>query len=331
MAPSNLQGLNIVQPQPQQNPYLSDQDLLAVPPFPDLSAQLDLWTNLHFQSDEPLVSRKQGLSEKRDSIARSEDDGEGYGLGDDELHNTGKIAEAAAHENVVTGTIIPPAPVPTPAAGGLPQLSGFDISSLLASFAADPFQLPPIPAAPSASMPSLAQLLSYHSNGTLPPFNMPPMSNAAHAPTMQNPLASAQSASANATPAPAPKRARTSRASTISEPSPSEVSSPVSPDGDEKFGSPVAASEDKRRRNTAASARFRLKKKEREAALEKKAKELETRVSELEKECEALRRENGWLKGLVVGVTGAGAVQQQQATAGMKRPRDEAGADSPGN
>jgi hypothetical protein len=50
-----------------------------------------------------------------------------------------------------------------------------------------------------------------------------------------------------------------------------------------------------------------LKKKEREAALETKAKELETKVVELERECEALRRENGWLKGLVVGVTGAAA------------------------
>ncbi|KAF8184943.1 hypothetical protein K438DRAFT_1436340, partial [Mycena galopus ATCC 62051] len=58
--------------------------------------------------------------------------------------------------------------------------------------------------------------------------------------------------------------------------------------------------EDKRRRNTAASARFRLKKKEREAALETRAKELEGRVNELERECEGLRRENGWLKGLVV-------------------------------
>ena len=68
-----------------------------------------------------------------------------------------------------------------------------------------------------------------------------------------------------------------------------------------------------------------MKKKEREAALEKKAKELEVRVSELEKECEALRRENGWLKGLVVGVTGAGAVQQQQVTnVGIKRGRDDA-------
>ena len=70
-------------------------------------------------------------------------------------------------------------------------------------------------------------------------------------------------------------------------------------------GAASTAAEDKRRRNTAASARFRLKKKEREAALEGKAKELETKVRELERECEGLRRENGWLRGLVVGVTGA--------------------------
>jgi hypothetical protein len=61
-----------------------------------------------------------------------------------------------------------------------------------------------------------------------------------------------------------------------------------------------------------------MKKKEREAALEKKSKELEVRVNELERECEGLRRENGWLKGLVVGVTGA-----QPASAGKKRSRDE--------
>lgn len=65
----------------------------------------------------------------------------------------------------------------------------------------------------------------------------------------------------------------------------------------------VSASEDKRRRNTLASARFRLKKKEREAAMEKKAKELDDKVTELERECESLRKENQWLKGLVVGAT----------------------------
>lgn len=52
-----------------------------------------------------------------------------------------------------------------------------------------------------------------------------------------------------------------------------------------------------------ASARFRMKKKERESALEQKAEELELLVSTLEKECETLRRENGWLKGLVVGAS----------------------------
>jgi len=38
--------------------------------------------------------------------------------------------------------------------------------------------------------------------------------------------------------------------------------------------------------------------------MERRCRELEGRVGELERECEGLRRENGWLKGLVVGVTG---------------------------
>lgn len=67
-------------------------------------------------------------------------------------------------------------------------------------------------------------------------------------------------------------------------------------------GNPLSALEEKRRRNTAASTRFRSKKKEREAALEGQVKELETRVNELERECEELRRANDWLKGLIVGV-----------------------------
>jgi hypothetical protein len=91
----------------------------------------------------------------------------------------------------------------------------------------------------------------------------------------------------------------------------------------------VSIAEDKRRRNTAASARFRLKKKEREAALESKAKELETKVNELERECESLRRENGWLRGLVVGVTGAASAANVNSASGvpaslnLKRPRED--------
>ncbi|THH01088.1 hypothetical protein EW026_g1538 [Hermanssonia centrifuga] len=280
MAPSNLQGLNIVHTAPPQNPYLSDHDLLSVPPFPDLSAQLDLWTNLNFQSDEPLISRKDAHSQKRrGSVTTSDDveDGDRYNMSEEELQNTGKVAETQSHENVVTGTIIPPQPAQAQAGG--PHLPPFDIGSILAGFGIDPFQMPSsvssIP--PPAVTPSLAQLLSFHSA-------------APHAPAHNPDISTSYSNRALST-------INTSGAS--------------------------YKSEDKRRRNTAASARFRLKKKEREAALEKKAKELEVRVSELEKECEALRRENGWLKGLVVGVTGAGAVQQQQTGAGMKRGRDE--------
>ena len=61
----------------------------------------------------------------------------------------------------------------------------------------------------------------------------------------------------------------------------------------------VAAEEDKRRRNTAASARFRVKKKQREQALEKQAKEMADKVSQLEGKVQQLEMENKWLKGLI--------------------------------
>ncbi|KAM0329112.1 hypothetical protein ACHAPQ_006821 [Fusarium lateritium] len=61
-----------------------------------------------------------------------------------------------------------------------------------------------------------------------------------------------------------------------------------------------AAEEDKRRRNTAASARFRIKKKQREQALEKSAKEMSDKVSALEGKVNQLEMENKWLKNLLV-------------------------------
>ncbi|KAH6610277.1 hypothetical protein Trco_000297 [Trichoderma cornu-damae] len=62
----------------------------------------------------------------------------------------------------------------------------------------------------------------------------------------------------------------------------------------------MAAEEDKRRRNTAASARFRIKKKQREQALEKSAKEMSDKVSNLESKVAQLETENKWLKNLLV-------------------------------
>ncbi|TAQ85925.1 hypothetical protein B7494_g5760 [Chlorociboria aeruginascens] len=71
-----------------------------------------------------------------------------------------------------------------------------------------------------------------------------------------------------------------------------------SPEGFEE-SSRVAAEEDKRRRNTAASARFRVKKKQREQALERSAKEMSDKVSALEGRISQLETENKWLKNLI--------------------------------
>jgi len=61
----------------------------------------------------------------------------------------------------------------------------------------------------------------------------------------------------------------------------------------------LAAAEDKRRRNTAASARFRVKKKQREQALERSAKEMSDKVAALEGRINQLETENKWLKNLI--------------------------------
>jgi TolA-binding protein len=71
------------------------------------------------------------------------------------------------------------------------------------------------------------------------------------------------------------------------------------------------AEDDKRRRNTAASARFRVKKKQREQALEKQSKEMVDKVSSLEGRIQQLEMENQWLKGLITEKSGAKGVEEQ--------------------
>lgn len=65
-----------------------------------------------------------------------------------------------------------------------------------------------------------------------------------------------------------------------------------------------AADEDKRRRNTAASARFRVKKKMREAALERTVNETNDKNSRLEARVGQLELENNWLRGLIMEKNG---------------------------
>uniref|UniRef100_A0A1D1ZIZ2 Regulatory protein cys-3 n=1 Tax=Anthurium amnicola TaxID=1678845 RepID=A0A1D1ZIZ2_9ARAE len=69
---------------------------------------------------------------------------------------------------------------------------------------------------------------------------------------------------------------------------------------DSDISAKLAAEEDKRRRNTAASARFRIKKKMREQALERTAREMSTKVEALETKLRELELENKWLRSLVV-------------------------------
>jgi GTPase Era involved in 16S rRNA processing len=63
---------------------------------------------------------------------------------------------------------------------------------------------------------------------------------------------------------------------------------------------PPLSKEDKRRRNTAASARFRVKKKLREQALQQTANEMTEKAKAFENRVHELEREVKWLKALIV-------------------------------
>ena len=92
-----------------------------------------------------------------------------------------------------------------------------------------------------------------------------------------------------------------------------------------------AAEEDKRRRNTAASARFRVKKKQREHALEKTAKEMTDRVSVLETRIQQLETENTWLKGLITEKNGGSKSSADISAMLRKHVEGNAGERSSGN
>ncbi|KAL7274986.1 hypothetical protein RUND412_002080 [Rhizina undulata] len=88
---------------------------------------------------------------------------------------------------------------------------------------------------------------------------------------------------------------------------PFDVASPgLSADNIEE-ASRNAAEEDKRRRNTAASARFRVKKKQREQILERTSKEMTERCAKLEQRVNQLEMENKWLKNLIIEKNNGGS------------------------
>jgi hypothetical protein len=74
-----------------------------------------------------------------------------------------------------------------------------------------------------------------------------------------------------------------------------------------------------RQRNTAASARFRAKKKRREQSLERGASEKRERLRELEARIKELEVENGWLKDLIMETTGGKRKEKGEGSEGKDK------------
>lgn len=138
--------------------------------------------------------------------------------------------------------------------------------------------------APFTSVPSVPS--------GLPNLNTTEFSSQSSPISPSQPTAPAQAS----TPAPTPKPST----STASKRKPSHKPTPMSVEEAAR----VAAEEDKRRRNTAASARFRVKKKLREQTLEKTVKETTEKNAALEARVTALELENQWLKNLITEKNG---------------------------
>lgn len=130
----------------------------------------------------------------------------------------------------------------------------------------------------------------------VPNFNNYPQGSAAAAAPYSAYQSTSQNSSSAASPNHADARLKSEAAGTPGVPQSLEEASRL------------AAEEDKRRRNTAASARFRVKKKQREQALEKTAKDMTDRVTFLENRVSTLEMENKLLKDLITEKSGAASV-----------------------
>ncbi|THH01530.1 hypothetical protein EW026_g1190 [Hermanssonia centrifuga] len=133
-------------------------------------------------------------------------------------------------------------------------------------------------------------------------YNIPSASNARQ-PSLQDPVSLTSPEASGSASAP------------MSTPSPE-----AGEGGDED---PTVITEEKRKRNTAASARFRVKKKQWTLNLERSITDLSGRVEELEREAAELRRENGWLKEIVMLKSkrfGGPAAESEPSTSPVRDP-----------
>jgi len=129
------------------------------------------------------------------------------------------------------------------------------------------------------------------------PFSTPPNGSVV---ASQTPAPAAPVAAPNLAPALAPNPSSTAAAAA----GPKRKHTQKSTQASAEEAALEAADEDKRRRNTAASARFRVKKKMREAALERTVNETNEKNSRLEARVGQLELENNWLRGLIMEKNG---------------------------
>ncbi|CAL5873944.1 uncharacterized protein PFLUO_LOCUS8229 [Penicillium psychrofluorescens] len=130
-------------------------------------------------------------------------------------------------------------------------------------------------------------------------FSTPPNGSVA---ATQAPAPAAGVAAPNLAPALAPNPSSTAAATAAAGPKRKHTQKSTQASAEEAALN--AADEDKRRRNTAASARFRVKKKMREAALERTVNETNDKNSRLEARVGQLELENNWLRGLIMEKNG---------------------------
>ncbi|RPB14675.1 hypothetical protein P167DRAFT_572400 [Morchella conica CCBAS932] len=164
----------------------------------------------------------------------------------------------------------------------------------------DPYGYDTYPFGPTQPSPSSPNIDRSFTPSTISPStrNRPVQPLAPPPPPPTAPQSEASSPGQSPYPSRSNMRAR--KASTAS--SSDHIQSPSSEQfGDESVSRVGAAvDEDKRRRNTAASARFRVKKKEKEAQLAKDAKDAAEKVRLMEARIKKLEEQNEWLKSLLL-------------------------------
>ncbi|KAL4978123.1 hypothetical protein BDW66DRAFT_131043 [Aspergillus desertorum] len=164
-----------------------------------------------------------------------------------------------------------------------PQMNSVNNQSL-------PVQNAQFQAVPQSQVPGLPNVRTQGNQSVTSPTTPSPSQSSIAAP-------SPASATSPAAPAPGPKRKNTQKTPPVSV----------------EEAARIAADEDKRRRNTAASARFRVKKKLREQALEKTVKDTTEKNAALEARVTALELENQWLKNLITEKNGKSAEEGRKA------------------